>query len=70
MSKGIALGTGNTAVVSISIDLELLNQVKDIASTKYWNRSSAMRILIKYGIIYMKMLEEGFFDEKEPAKTD
>ena len=63
MSNTVALGTGNTAVVSFSISLELLNRVRDVQVDKKWSRSAAIRILLNYGLIYQKMLEEGYFEK-------
>jgi len=57
--------TSLTAVVSFSVDYETLDRISVIMTDKRWTRSAAIRILVKYGIIYLKMLEEGYFDSPQ-----
>ena len=71
MSDSIAIGTGNTVVVSHSISLDVLNQIEEMKKIKMWTRSATIRILLKYGIIYMQMLDSGYFDSQpEKAETN
>lgn len=69
MPGNVALGVGNTSVISFSCSLDLLNQIEEVRKIKLWKRSPAIRILLQYGLIYLKMLDSGYFEEK-PTETN